>query len=106
MERRPFEIFDSFAGGVILSIACQIGVAAICFGLARIWAIAILAVPAWGLTQWLVVVPLAYRLKRVGKTWIVKGLLAGSFIGVLLSSACGAWAYMVISALRYHTIPH
>ena len=107
MERRPFEIFDSFAAGAVLSFGCQFGAAAFCYVLAKeIWPTAVWGIIGWGFLQWLIVLPLTYRLKRAGKSWALKGLVAGSLIGVLLSSACGAWTFMMIAALNKHTIPH
>ena len=45
---------------------------------------------ASGLTQWILVLPLVFYLKRKGKSRTVKGLLIMSFIGLGVYTLCSA----------------
>ena len=43
---------------------------------------------SWGITQWIVLVPLILNQKAVGNRKTVQGMLISGCLGVLLSSAC------------------
>jgi hypothetical protein len=44
----------------------------------------------WGLTQWIVLIPLIIRLRKQGQKRTIQGILIAGGIGVLLSSACAS----------------
>ena len=82
--------------GVVMGCGTQIVfillgyVAAIAMRGAHGW---VLALSSWGLTQWLVLIPLIRGRLSAGKQNAALGLILTGCLGLLLSSACAATFY-------------
>lgn len=77
--------------GILLGIGCQI--ATIVLSLLMMMSgnqNLALSIVFWGITQYLLVLPLRAVLLKRGQHRTAKGLLIMSFIGLLLCSLCGA----------------
>lgn len=77
-------IADTLKAGVILSLACQVGVAAVFALFGSIFGLRWVAI-VWSIPQWLVVVPLSRTLNRQGKPRTARGLARTSVAGLLVN---------------------
>jgi hypothetical protein len=57
----------------------------------------------WGVTQWILVLPLIVYLRKRGKRETVKGILILSFIGLLFTSICGG--LMLMPMIESFSVP-
>ena len=76
--------------GILLGIGCQIATIVLSLLLVSGNQKLAAAVLFWGITQYVLVLPLRAILLKRGQHMTAKGLLIMSFIGLLLCSLCGA----------------
>ena len=80
----------NIAVGLLLGIACQFATIVLSLMMIGVSQKLASAVVFWGVTQYILVLPLRASLLRRGQHATAKGLLIMSFIGLLLCSLCGA----------------
>ena len=87
----PVETNDKSVYGCVWGVLIQLG-----FFVLGLWGVfympngrlQVVVCSSWGITQWIVIVPLIIRERAKGERRVAQGLIITGCVGLLLSSAC------------------